>query len=191
MVHALWCARHVLGSEPFAVLVPDQVIRAEVPCLARMMALHGRLGGNLVAVTPAARGRPSRYGVVTAIRRDERTLVASPAMSGAETWAATGRFILDQTMIARLDGILADGDRPLIDVLTDAAADCPLHGYVVEGRHFDCGAMLGLLEANIALALERADLAPSMRGLLARYGQEATRAGRPRAAEAPGLRIPA
>lgn len=198
LAHALWCARHVIGNEPFAVLTPDEVIQAKTPCLAQMVAAYRETGGNLVAVTPAARSRAQRYGVIAAARRDDRLLAASAAAvgpaigDGAPKWAAVGRFILSAATIDEFGaeaGQAVEG-RPIVDTLARAPGTA-LRGYAFAGRHFDCGDAIGLFEANIAFTLARADLAPAARNVLARYGQLATNALRSRPVETPPLRMPA
>ncbi|MGH6968310.1 MAG: UTP--glucose-1-phosphate uridylyltransferase [Stellaceae bacterium] len=192
--HALWCARHVVGNEPFAVLVPNEVIQAKAPCLAQMAAGYRQTGGNMVAVTPVARNRAARYGVIAATRRDDRLLAASGVAArpadgdGTEKWAAIGRFILDSTMLGRLG---AAGEIPFADALAGSADDGALYGYAFAGRHFDCDDALGLLEANLAFTLARADLAPAARGLLSRYAHRADETNWPPPAAARKLRIPA
>lgn len=182
LAHALWCARHVIGDEPFAVVMPDEVIQARTPCLAQMIEAYRQVGGNLVAVTPAARRRTARHGVIAARRRDDRLLAAAgadgwpAADDGAARWAIAGRFIFEPAIFSRLD---AAGSRRLADVIARAAADNALRAYAFAGRYFDCSDALGLFEANLAYTLARTDLGPTAYNLLSRYVRLATATNRP------------
>ena len=197
--HALWCARYVIGNEPFAVLVPEDVIQARPPCLAQMMAVYQRTGVNLVAVAPVTRERPTRYGVITATCREDRLIIASDVAAQiapgklASDSAVVGRFIFDPTFIGLLDGPRSGtaGDIQFTDALAGAAAGGALHGYAFAGRHFDCSEPLGLLDANIAFTLARADLAPAARRVLARHTRSADSAHRANPVETPGVTVSA
>lgn len=172
LAHALWCARHIVGNEPFAVVMPDEVIQARTPCLTQMIEAYRQVGGNLVAVTPAARSRTARHGMIAARRNDDRLLAAAgvdgwPAAVAAR-WAVVGRFIFDPAI---LDGLDAAGNRPFADVIARCAADNALRAYAFAGRYFDCSDALGLFEANLAYTLARADLAPAASNLLTRYAR--------------------
>ncbi|MDE2228405.1 MAG: UTP--glucose-1-phosphate uridylyltransferase [Alphaproteobacteria bacterium] len=203
LAHALWCARHVIGDEPFAVLAPDDVILAKVPCLVQMVAAYREIGDNLVAVTPLARSGTARNGAIAATARNGRLLTASgiaaqPASAGlASKWAVAGRYILDSAILRRLGERPPnpDGDVPFIDALARLAGDGALRGYAFAGRHFDCSDVPGLLEANIAFALDRTDLAPTVRHVLSRYarlvGHTVDHTGRPRPVETPEMAVPA
>lgn len=190
LAHALWCARHVVGNEPFAVVMPDEVIQAKTPCLAQMIAAYRDVGGNLVAVTPAARSRTARHGVIAAQRRDDRLLTAADvdgwpkAGDGVTRWAIAGRFIFDPAILDRLD---AAGNRPFADVLARYAGDGALRAYAFAGRYFDCSDALGLFEANLAYTLARTDLAPVARNLLSRYARLAGATNRLRLVEPTAL----
>jgi len=194
LTHALWCARHFVGREPFAVLLPDEVFLAKAPCLAQMATAYRRVGGNLVAVMPASRGHATRHGAIVGRRRDDGLLAASgvdvrPASRAEPTrWAAVGRYIFDATTIDCLDPA---GSLAFADVLTRCIADGALHGYAFAGRHFDCSDALGLFEANIAFTLARTEFAPTARNLLVRYAHLASDANRLEPADSTALRVPA
>lgn len=182
LAHALWCARHVIGNEPFAVVTPDEVIQAKTPCLAQMIEAYRQVGGNLVAVTPAARRRTARHGVIAARRRDDRLLAAvdpnsrPAAHDGAARWAIAGRFIFEPAIFGRLDA----ASSRFADMIARAAANNALHAYAFAGRYFDCSDALGLFEANLAYTLARADLGAAAHNLLNRYARLATATNRPR-----------
>lgn len=190
LAHALWCARHVVGDEPFAVVMPDEVIQAKTPCLAQMVEAYRQVGGNLVAVTPAARSRTARHGVIAARRRDDRLLAAAGVGGWPEAdvdvacWAIAGRFIFEPTTLDRLD--TAD-TRPFADVIARSVGDRALHAYAFAGRYFDCSDALGLFEANLAYTLARTDLAPVARNLLSRFARLAGATSRLRLVEPTAL----
>jgi len=187
VAHALWCARHFVGDEPFAVVMPDEVIQAKTPCLAQMIEAYAQVGGNLVAVTPAARSRTARHGVIAARRRDDRLLAAAGAdgwPEGGGRWAIAGRCIFEPAI---LDCLGTAGDRPFADVIARCVDDRGLHAYAFAGRYFDCSDALGLFEANLAYTLARADLAPAARNLLSRYARIAGAVNRLRLVEPAAL----
>jgi UTP--glucose-1-phosphate uridylyltransferase len=176
--HALWCARHVIGQEPFAVLVPEDVFQAQPPCLAQMVAVYGRARGNLAAVAPLGVDRRVRHGAVAAAPRDDRVFsmtrfAASPTSTDrALNWAVVGRFILEPTFLDRLrPPSAAPSAIELTTALAASAEDGALSGYAFIGQHFDCGDTLGLFEANVAFMLARPDLGAAARNVIARHAR--------------------
>lgn len=195
--HALWCARHVIGKEPFAVLVPQDVFQAQPCCLAQMAAAYRRVGGNLAAVAPFESERRARHGVLAATRRGDRLLAAARFASApapgdpVPNWSMVGRFILDAAFLERLRPSPAmDGGIGLIAALAAAAEDGALSGFAFTGQHFDCSDTLGLFEANVAFTLARPDLGAAARAVIVRHARRPkTRAAvRP---SAPRLAVPA
>ena len=175
--HAVWCARHLIGDEPFAVLLADDLVLAEVPCLKQMMDAHAEVGGNMVAVMEVPRAQTSRYGVLDVAREhgklvEVRGLVEKPAPEKApSTLTIIGRYILQPEVMAHLDRRErgAGGEIQLTDALARALGHGPFHGLRFEGRRFDCGDKIGFFEANIAFAIERDDLGPAVRAVIERY----------------------
>jgi UTP--glucose-1-phosphate uridylyltransferase len=175
--HAVWCARQLVGDEPFAVLLADDLVLSEVPCLAQMVEVHGRVGGNLVAVMDVPREQTGRYGILDVVRDDGRLaeaqgLVEKPSPEKApSTLSIIGRYILQPEVFAELGrgekG--AGGEVQLTDAMARTIGKIPFHGLRFEGRRFDCGSKAGFLEANIAFALERPDLNADMIEILDRY----------------------
>jgi UTP--glucose-1-phosphate uridylyltransferase len=175
--HAVWCARHLVGDEPFAVLLADDLVLSEVPCLAQMVEVHGQVGGNLVAVMDVPREQTERYGILDVIGDDGRLaeakgLVEKPRPEKApSTLSIIGRYILQPEVFAELGrgekG--AGGEVQLTDAMARTIGGIPFHGLRFEGRRFDCGSKAGYLEANIAFALERGDLSAEMTEILDRY----------------------
>ncbi len=184
--HAVWCARDLVGDEPFAVLLPDDLILARSPCLKQMVEARAKVGGNLIAVMDVPREHTKRYGILDAIAQEgplvrAKGVVEKPAPEAApSTLAVIGRYILEPEVFEHL-GRIGRGAGNEIQ-LTDALArmiggKSPFHGFRFEGRRFDCGDKLGFLEATVAYALARPDLAEGVRQILRVHG--ASRAAEP------------
>jgi UTP--glucose-1-phosphate uridylyltransferase len=176
--HAVWCARNLVGDEPFAVLLADDLILAETPCLKQMVDVYGETGGNVVAVMDVPREHTKRYGVLDVAADDGRLakvrgLVEKPAPEKApSTLSIIGRYILQPEIFDHLAkiGQGAGGEIQLTDGLMKLVeGGRPFHGLRFAGRRFDCGDKIGFLHANIALALARPDMAPDVRQFLAEY----------------------
>ncbi|MDX1424651.1 MAG: UTP--glucose-1-phosphate uridylyltransferase GalU [Kiloniellales bacterium] len=176
--HAVWCARHLVGDEAFAVVLADDLILAETPCLAQMIEAYQETGGNLVAVVDVPREETDRYGILDVSRDDGRLaeatgLVEKPAPAAApSTLSIIGRYILQPevfTELARQESGAGD-EIQLTDAMARTIGRIPFHGFRFEGHRFDCGSKAGFLEANVAFALARGDLADDMADILRRYG---------------------
>jgi UTP--glucose-1-phosphate uridylyltransferase len=175
--HAVWCARHLVGDEPFAVMLVDDLIHGEVPCLAQMVEAQERTGGNLLAVMEVPHEHTQRYGVIdpgeTKGRLTEvKGMVEKPKPEVAPSrLAVIGRYILQPEVFKALDAQKpgAGGEIQLTDAMAQLIGRQPFHGYEFEGRRFDCGDKLGYLEAIVALALAREDLRLGMGEILKRY----------------------
>ena len=164
--HAVWCARHVVGDLPFAVILPDDMVLAERGCLAQMLDVYDRIGGNLVAVQDVARELTKKYGVLDVISEDgplarANGLVEKPEPDVApSTLAVIGRYVLQPEVMKALNdqGPGAGGEIQLTDALARLLGQQPFHGFRFEGTRFDCGDKAGFVEANVAYALQRGDL---------------------------------
>ena len=175
--HAVWCARHLVGDEPFAVMLVDDLIQAETPCLAQMVQAQRETGGNLLAVMEVPPEHTARYGVIdpgeTRGRLTEvRGMVEKPKPEVAPSrLAVIGRYVLMPEIFAVLGAQKpgAGGEIQLTDAMAALIGRQPFHGYRFEGRRFDCGDKLGYLEAVVALASARDDLQPGFSEMLARY----------------------
>ncbi len=175
--HAVWCARHLIGREPFAVILVDDLIEAPTPCLAQMIAVHERTGGNVVAVMEVPPEHTSRYGIVAPGKDDGRVvevrgLVEKPAPQSAPSrLAVIGRYILLPEVMDELarHEVGAGGEIQLTDAMAKLIDRQPFHGLRFEGRRFDCGDRLGYLEAIVAFAAKRPDIGAAFRDILARY----------------------
>ena len=175
--HAVWCARHLVGDEPFAVMLVDDLIHAETPCLAQMVAAQQETQGNLLAVMEVPQEHTSRYGVIDPGATDGRLtevrgMVEKPQPDVAPSrLAVIGRYVLMPEVFAVLDAQKpgAGGEIQLTDAMAKLIGRQPFHGYRFEGRRFDCGDKLGYLEAIVAMASLRQDLQPHFSEMLARY----------------------
>jgi UTP--glucose-1-phosphate uridylyltransferase len=164
--HAVWCARHVVGDQPFAVILPDDMVLAERGCLAQMLDVYGRIGGNLVAVQDVARELTKKYGVLDVISEDGQLARANGLVEKPEpdvapsTLAVIGRYILQPEVMKALSdqGAGAGGEIQLTDALARLLGQQPFHGFRFDGTRYDCGDKAGFVEANVAYALKRADL---------------------------------
>ena len=172
--HAVWCARDIIGDEPFAVMLPDMLMMAEPAALAQATAAFDRVGGNIVVVEPAPEGQAHKYGIVALDGQSGRLnrmigMVEKPA-PGTEpsNLFISGRYVLQPEIFDRLARHRkgAGGEIQLTDAMADLMVDQPFHALEYEGTTYDCGDKLGLLRANVAYALKRPDLAEGARAML-------------------------
>jgi UTP--glucose-1-phosphate uridylyltransferase len=176
--HAVWCARHIVGDEPFAVLLPDELMLGEPGCLAQMVEVYSQVGGNVVAALEVAPGETHKYGVVDPGTRngsltEVRGLVEKPAQGTAPSnLMLPGRYILQPELMRELDRqeTGAGGEIQLTDAMAHLIGKQPFHAFTFEGRRHDCGNAAGFVLANMAIALERPDLAPAIEEYLASRG---------------------
>ncbi|MEM7544863.1 MAG: UTP--glucose-1-phosphate uridylyltransferase GalU [Pseudomonadota bacterium] len=165
--HAVWCARHLVGDEPFAVILPDDVIASESSCLAQMVDAYDEVGGNVVAAMELQPEQVSSYGVIDPASDDGRLIamkgmVEKPQLDEAPSnLAVIGRYILSPRVMKNLDQMKAGAGGEI--QLTDAIADeikmgRSVHGLRFDGIRYDCGSKAGYLQATVAFALARADL---------------------------------
>jgi UTP--glucose-1-phosphate uridylyltransferase len=175
--HAVWCARHLVGDEPFAVLLADDLILAKTPCLKQMVDAYPEVRGNLIAVMDVPREHTQRYGVVDAGRNDGRLiqikgLIEKPEPEKApSSIAVIGRYILEPMVFDYLGRKTkgAGGEVQLTDSLIPMIGRSPFHGYRFDGRRFDCGDKVGFFEANLAFALARDDMGADVKKILRNY----------------------
>ncbi len=174
--HAVWCGREVVGDEPFAVLLCDDLVLADTPCMTQMVEAQAAVGGNLVAVVEVPRARTDRYGILD-IERDDgrlvsvRGLVEKPAPEAAPSiLSIIGRYILQPEIFEALGRHRrgAGGEIQLTDAIAGLIGRQAVHGLRFDGERFDCGDRLGWLEANLALALARPDIGAAVRDMLRR-----------------------
>jgi UTP--glucose-1-phosphate uridylyltransferase len=173
--HAVWCARELIGNEPFAVLLADDLIMADPPCMKQMVEVYEETGGNVVAVMDVPPEHTDRYGILDVDSDDGRLatvrgLVEKPAPAVApSTLSIIGRYILDPSVLDYLgeQGTGAIGEIQLTDGMARTIGQMPFHGLRFSGRRFDCGDKAGFLEANIAFGLARDDLGDDIRAAVA------------------------
>lgn len=172
---AIGLARRLVGGRPFAVLLPDDVIRASRGCLSQMIAAHAETGGHMVAAMEVAAPAVSAYGILDVAEAragDERSglvrvrgLVEKPAPQEAPSrLAIVGRYILDPAIFAALDATAPDkrGEIQITDAINAGCDRLPVSGFRFEGERFDCGSVAGFVEATVAYALDRPDLAAAL-----------------------------
>ena len=173
--HAVWCAREIVGDEPFAVLLPDDLMVGQPGCLAQMVAAYEKVGGNIVCVEEVAPERTASYGIVDPGARDGRLtevkgLVEKPSPEQAPSnLGIVGRYILQPEVMRVLDNPVkgAGGEIQLTDAMASLIGRQAFHGVTVEGERHDCGDKTGFVKANVALALQRDDVGPALREYLA------------------------
>ena len=171
--HAVRCAAHLVGDEPFAVLLADDLILAERACLKQMVEAYAEVGGNMVAAMDVPREHTRRYGIISPGKRNGRVvevkgLVEKPEPAAAPSDVAViGRYILQPEVFDHLDRVErgAGGEIQLTDALARMLGRLPFHALRFEGERFDCGDKVGFLQANVAFALAR----PEMRDGIAAY----------------------
>ena len=175
--HAVWCAKKLVGNEPFAIILPDDVFIADKPCLAQMMDVYNECGGNIVAVMEVSRAETARYGVVD-IRKDNgrlvdvKGLVEKPKPEKApSTLAVIGRYILQPEIFGHLEKVErgAGGEIQLTDAMAKLIGAQPFHGFRFDGTRYDCGTRAGFLEAGIAFALNDPEMAGEAEEILKKF----------------------
>jgi UTP--glucose-1-phosphate uridylyltransferase len=175
--HAIWCARKFIGNEPFAVLLGDDIVKSEVPCLKQMMDVFEKVHGSVLAVKRVPDDEVSRYGIVDPVpgTSDEdavirvRGVVEKPSRESAPSnIAIMGRYILTPTIFDLLETqpTGAGGEIQLTDAIYRLMQSEPVYAYDFEGRRYDTGEKLGYLKTIIDFALERPDLAKDVRAYL-------------------------
>lgn len=165
--HAVWCARRLIGDEPFAVILPDDVIAAGKPCLQQMVEAYAETGGSMVAAMEVSPEKTSSYGVLDVAKEDGslvrvRGMVEKPkAGTAPSNLAVIGRYILSPTVLDRLTDMEAGagGEIQLTDAIAaEIGTTEGVHGFRFRGQRYDCGSKSGFLQATVAFGLEREDL---------------------------------
>jgi UTP--glucose-1-phosphate uridylyltransferase len=169
--HAVWCARDIVGDEPFALLLPDMLHHGGRPCLAEMIEAYDRHGGNHIAVSPVPEDQTHQYGIVgvedarAKVSRITRMVEKPPRGTAPSNLHITGRYILQPAIFELLETQErgAGGEIQLTDAMIRLARTEPFHAVRFDGAIYDAGSKLGFLMANVAYALEREDLGPALR----------------------------
>jgi UTP--glucose-1-phosphate uridylyltransferase len=169
--HAVWCAREIVGDEPFAVLLPDELMVGSPNFLKQMVDAYQQVGGNVIGALEVAPEETNKYGIISPGQRDGAltevtALVEKPAVGSAPSnLMIPGRYILQPEVMQILDAkeTGAGGEIQLTDAMAKLIGRQPFHGFTFNGERFDCGDKTGFIMANLALALARDDIGPAVR----------------------------
>ena len=173
--HAVWCARRLIGNEPFAVILPDDVIAAEKPCLQQMVEAYAESGGNMVAAMEVPPERTSAYGILDISKEDGplvkvKGMVDKPKAGDAPSnLAVIGRYILSPGVLNNLNKMKkgAGGEIQLTDAIAqDIEREDNVYGFRFRGQRFDCGSKSGFLQATVSFGLSRPELRDDLRAYL-------------------------
>lgn len=175
--HAIWCARAIVGDEPFAILLPDELMVGEPGCMKQMVEAYNEVGGNLISVLEVPQDEVSSYGVIApgASISDTLTevtgLVEKPRVAEAPSnKIISGRYILQPEVMRTLEnqGKGAGGEIQLTDAMARMIGIQPFHAVTFAGSRYDCGSKTGFVEATLALALQREDMGKEVRAIAER-----------------------
>ena len=168
--HAVWCAREIVGDEPFAVLLPDELMVGSPNFLAQMVAAYERVGGNIVGALEVPDSETDKYGIISPGRTDGPLtevlgLVEKPQGKAPSNLMIPGRYILQPEVMRVLEAgeTGAGGEIQLTDAMAKMIGTQPFHGFTFAGERYDCGDKAGYVQANLALALARSDIGPQVR----------------------------
>lgn len=174
--HAIWCARDIVGDEPFAIFLPDEFMHGSPGCMAQMVAEYEKVGGNLLSVLEVPREQVSSYGVIDPGQAEGKLtevkgLVEKPKVEAAPSnLIISGRYILQPEVMRVLEhqGKGAGGEIQLTDAMAQMIGEQPFHAVTFDGARYDCGSKVGYIEANLAVALSRPDMADEVRAVARR-----------------------
>ncbi|AOH84052.1 UTP--glucose-1-phosphate uridylyltransferase [Sphingomonas panacis] len=169
--HAVWCAREIVGDEPFAVLLPDELMAGTPGFMKQMVEAYQTVGGNVVGALEVAPSETHKYGIISPGKVDGRltevkALVEKPAQGSAPSnLMIPGRYILQPEVMRILEKqeTGAGGEIQLTDAMLQLIGKQPFHGFTFSGERYDCGDKAGFIQANLAIALAHADIGPSVR----------------------------
>lgn len=174
--HAIWCARAIVGDEPFAIFLPDELMIGAPGCMKQMVDAYNQVGGNVISVLEVPESEVSSYGVIAPGRRDGALtevmgLVEKPKREDAPSnLIISGRYILQPEVMRVLEntGKGAGGEVQLTDAMAQMIGKQPFHAVHFAGKRYDCGSKTGFVEATLAMALERPDMADEVRAMAKR-----------------------
>jgi UTP--glucose-1-phosphate uridylyltransferase len=177
--HAIWCARHIIGDEPFAIFLPDELLVGTPGCMKQMADAYAKVGGNLVCGFEVDPQETHKYGIITPGAMKDglvevAALVEKPEVGTAPSnMMIPGRYILQPEVMHVLEDQSkgAGGEIQLTDAMAQMIGKQPFHALPFTGRRFDCGDKAGFITANISLALDRPDIAPAVRSFLSDIGE--------------------
>ena len=178
--HAIWCARDFVGDEPFAIMLPDDVVLAEKGCLTQMIEIYDKSGGNLVAVMDVPKEDTGKYGILDVHSDDGKLadikgLVEKPDPKDApSTLSIIGRYILQPEIFEKLDSHEkgAGGEIQITDAMAKLIGAQPFHGLRFDGTRFDCGHHLGFIEANIAFSMQNPKIGAQVKDIIEKIAHE-------------------
>jgi len=172
--HAIWCARDIVGDEPFAIFLPDEFMVGAPGCMKQMMEAYEEVGGNIISVLEVPHEKVSSYGVISPGEMrgkitEVKGLVEKPKVEDAPSnLIISGRYILQPEVMRILEAQEkgAGGEIQLTDAMAQMIGKQPFHAVTFDGKRYDCGDKAGYVTANIALALDRPDIAPAVKAWL-------------------------
>lgn len=172
--HAVWCARAFIENEPFAVILPDDLVLADQPCIGQLIDAYQEVGGNVVAVEDVPADQTNKYGILD-VETEQGKLIKARGMvekpdpaDAPSSKAIIGRYILDGSIMDELGRTTpgSGGEIQLTDAMNATLKSMPFHGYTFDGTRFDCGDKVGFLRANICFALARDDMHESTKKVI-------------------------
>lgn len=171
--HAIWCARDIIGDEPFAIFLPDEFMHGSPGCMKQMVDAYHQIGGNIISVLEVPRKDVSSYGVIAPGATNGAVtevlgLVEKPKVEDAPSnLIVSGRYILQPEVMRILEGQEkgAGGEIQLTDAMAQMIGQQPFNAVTFSGNRYDCGSKVGYIEANLALALQRPDMAEQIRAI--------------------------
>ena len=171
--HAIWCARAIVGDEPFAIFLPDEFMHGSPGCMKQMIDAYHHIGGNIISVLEIPHEKVSSYGVIAPGKREGAVtevlgLVEKPKVEDAPSnLIISGRYILQPEVMRVLEHQEkgAGGEIQLTDAMAQMIGKQPFHAVTFDGSRYDCGSKVGYIEANLAVALSRADMADEVRAI--------------------------
>lgn len=175
--HAIWCARAIVGDEPFAILLPDELMVGEPGCMKQMVEAYNEVGGNLISVLEVPEEEVSSYGVIAPGAQISDTLTEvtglvekPPRAEAPSNKIISGRYILQPEVMRTLEnqGKGAGGEIQLTDAMARMIGNQPFHAVTFAGNRYDCGSKTGFVEATLALALAREDMGAEVRAIAER-----------------------
>lgn len=178
--HAIWCAKKLVGDEPFAILLPDVLIKGPQGCLKQMVDIYNDTGGNIIAVEDVPRALTSNYGIVDAGGAEGKMLevkglVEKPKPDDApSTMSVVGRYILQPEVFEHLAAFEtgAGGEIQLTDAMAKLIGKQPFNTLAFEGKSYDCGSRLGFIEANIAFGMQDPGIGENVKKIVQKYAAQ-------------------
>lgn len=169
--HAIWCARDIVGDEPFAIFLPDEMMHGSPGCMKQMVDAYQQVGGNMISVLEVPHEKVSSYGVIDpgelkGSLTEVKGLVEKPEVADAPSnLIVSGRYILQPEVMRVLETQQAGagGEIQLTDAMAKMIGEQPFHAHTFDGKRYDCGSKSGFIQANLALAMERDDMKDEIR----------------------------